>query len=300
VKGRRSGKQHHHETQDQIQHGPTQRQEAGAPMPATLTPAQFAAVPGHPTGRPIRQAAVLQMQRDYGNASVQRVLAGRVQRVGGPEGTEPMAGKGKSKAANPGGKGPGKVTGAKESFYEVSGATLDDVSPFLHHFGEEAAQTNTPLGLSGSPKIKTQDDGTKQAQVKWAINDALTELPQWKDYDAACPAAQTEWDRFLRQTRKHEQEAHIDAAQTFLKGLTEADTVITGASIEELQTNLEAKQDELAARLQAIHDACDHGVGLDAILHPDNGRCGEEAESSMMGTFREWLAYLGGGSTETA
>lgn len=271
------------------------------PMAVSLTPAELARVPGHSSGRPLRQAAVLQMQRDYGNASVQRILAGRVQREGGAEGAEPMdGGKGKKKSANPGGKGPGKVSGAKESFYEVSGATLNDISPLLHHFGEEAAQTNTPLGLSGNVQTQKQEDGSFRAQVKWAINDPLTQLPQWKDYDAACPAAQAEWDRFMGQTRKHEQEAHIDAAQTFVKGLTEADTVFTGASTEEIQTKLEAKQKELAKKLQDIHDACDHGVGIDAILHPDKGRCGEKEQSSMMGSLREWLAYFGGGSSETA
>jgi predicted secreted Zn-dependent protease len=297
VKRRRSFRHQQQQQQEQTAPGAAQRQEATTPAQAALTPAELSRVPGHSSGRALRQAAVLQMQQDYGNASVQRML---VQREGGAEGAEPMGGKGKKKAANPGGKGPGKVKGAKESFYQVNGATLDDISPLLHHFDEEAAQTHTPLGLSGKFQTQKQEDGSYRAEVKWAINDALTELPQWKDYDAACEAAQTEWDRFMGQTRQHEQEAHIDAAQTFIKGLTEADTVITGESTADIQSKLEAKQQELKGRLQAIHDACDHGAAIDAILHPDKGHCGEEAESSMMGGLSEWLAYFSGGFSSEA
>jgi len=76
--------------------------------------------------------------------------------------------------------------------------------------------------------------------------------------------------------RQHEQEAHVDVSAGFVKELGEADTVITGETMADLEDNLAAKQEELGGRLQAIHDGCDHGVGLDAILHPDNGRCEDE------------------------
>jgi predicted secreted Zn-dependent protease len=238
-------------------------------------------LPAYETARPLRQSAVLQAQRCHGNVHVQRVLAhnragkfppqesplaGIVQRRGGRRG----------RGVNPGGRGPGSIQHAAETTYDVSGATLDDITGQLNGLDGFASQTNAPLGLSGRVTPQRQPDDSYQVTVRWRINDATVQLPRWTDYDAACPAAQQEWDRFLGQTRQHEQEAHVNAAREFVDQLGEEDTVISGATVEELQANLQAKQQELAGRLQAIHDACDHGVGLDAVLHPDNGRCDEE------------------------
>ena len=129
-----------------------------------------------------------------------------------------------------------------------------------------------------------------RSEVTWVINGATVRLPRWADYDEACPAAQAEWDRFLRQTRIHEQEAHVDEARTFVDELGEEDTVITGETRAALRRNLMAKHRDLADRLQDIHDGCDHGVSIDAILHPDNGRCpteDEESEASPEETVEE-------------
>jgi predicted secreted Zn-dependent protease len=267
-----------------------------------MTPAELAHVPAHSTGRPLRQAAVLQMQQSYGNALVQRLLAGRIQRKDGTEGVEAAQGKKSGKGANPGGKGPGKVTGARETFYEVSGAALDEVSPQLNSLNGVAAETNTPLGLSGDVKTKLQEDGTYRAKVTWKFNDSTVTLPKWTEYNSACEAAQTEWDRFMGQLRRHEQEAHVNAAQAFLDGLGEGDRIITGTSTEDVQANLVAKKEVLAAQIKAIHDGCDKGVELDAILHPDNGHCPgeEEEEGGMMASLRDWLGYFGGGASEPA
>ncbi|MEW5987442.1 MAG: hypothetical protein AB1791_12480, partial [Chloroflexota bacterium] len=45
--------------------------------------------PDQPGARPLRQAYVLQMQRRYGNAYVQRLLAGHIQPAAGP--TAPLS-----------------------------------------------------------------------------------------------------------------------------------------------------------------------------------------------------------------
>lgn len=175
--------------------------------------------------------------------------------------------------ANPGGRGPGRIANATENPYTVTGATLADITGQLHPFGGFGAQTSAPLGMSGRVKPTKLPDGSFQARITWAINGATVGLPRWGDYDNACPAAQAEWDRFMTQTRAHEQAEHVNAARNFVAGLTDADTVITGATMSDIQTNLEAKQQDLGTRLQAIHDACDHGVAIDAILHPDAGQC---------------------------
>jgi predicted secreted Zn-dependent protease len=238
-------------------------------------------LPEHETTRPLRQTAVEDMQRRHGNAHTQRTLALRTVESlslseAGLAGVVQRQGGRRRRGANPGGRGPGRIQHAREVTYTVSGATLVDITGQLNPFDGFASQTEAPLGLAGRVRPQRQPDDSFQVTVQWRINGASVHLPRWTDYDAACPAAQQEWDRFLRQTRQHEQEAHVDAGREFVNQLGEEDTVIRGETIEELQANLGAKQEELGERLQAIHDACDHGVGLDAILHPDNGHCDEE------------------------
>jgi len=152
---------------------------------------------------------------------------------------------------------------------------LNDITGQLGHFGGYASETNAPITIQGRVTPQ-QVGGVYQVRVQWIISGATVGLPRWTNYNAACPAAQQEWDRFMGQTRQHEQQAHVNAARTFVQNLGEEDTVITGSTVAALRTNLRAKQRELAGRLQTIHDGCDHGVSIDAILHPERGRCSEE------------------------
>lgn len=234
-------------------------------------PVQAAELPFHSSTRRLRQATLLAAQRLYGNGYVQRILE-RAPFVGTLQRQEED---GSENAANPGGRGPGQIQNGSEQFYTVAGATLDAITDQLAHFDGFAAQTRADLGMEGNVTPQRQDDGTLQVQVTWVIPEVTVQLPRWEGYDAACAAAQREWDRFMQQTRQHEQTAHVDAAHDFVQELGEEDTVITGATVAELQRNLQAKRDELGGRLQAIHDSCDHGASIDAILHPDNGRCPE-------------------------
>jgi predicted secreted Zn-dependent protease len=221
-----------------------------------------------------RQALAAQIGQRQGNQHLQMVVAsmghGVVQLDGNP----------KKKSANPGGKGPGRMQNATESYYTVSGPTLDSITGQLNQAGGWGAQTETDLGIVGTVTPTRQEDGTYRAQVQWTITSSRTLLPQWSDYDSACKAAQNEWDRFMRQTRLHEQTAHVNMARDFVKNLGEADTVITGSTVDELRENLQAKQVELAERLQAEHDDCGHGADVDAILHPERGVCEEESETA--------------------
>jgi predicted secreted Zn-dependent protease len=217
----------------------------------------------------------------WGNRGVQRLInpeASAASARGGEVSASVVQrdGKVKLKPANPGGRGPGRIKNAAEQPYDVSGATLADAAPQLTQLGGFAAESSTPLGIQGRVAPQRLQDGTFQARVQWTINGAAVKLPRWTGYDHACPAAQQEWDRFMGKSRQHEQEAHVDAARSFVAGLNETDSVITGATVADLQANLTAKQQELGARLQAIHDTCDHGAAIDAILHPDQGTCEEE------------------------
>ena len=226
-----------------------------------------------------RQTLAAQIGRVQGNQHLQRLLT-LAQREDEPPGAiELQEG---TAAPAPAATGGGGIQHATEQPYDVTGSTLDDVSPQLHHFdGQFAALSNTPLGLSTSQVTpQQQPDGSYRVTVTWAINGATVGLPHWQDYGQACQAAKTEWDRFMNKARQHEQTAHINAARNFVTGLQAADKVISGATVQELQQNLQAKQQDLAQRLQTIHDGCDHGASIDAILHPDNGHCAEDSETA--------------------
>lgn len=226
-----------------------------------------------------RRALAAHIGRVQGNHHLQRMLA-PVQREDEP--AEAIELQGGTPAPAAGTAAGGGLQHATEQPYDVTGSTLDEVSPQLRHFdGQFAALSNTPLGLSTSQVTpQQQPDGSYRVTVTWAINGATVSLPRWQDYGQACQAAKTEWDRFMSRTRQHEQTAHINAARNFVSGLEAADKVISGATVEELQQNLQAKQQDLAQRLQTIHDACDHGASIDAILHPDNGHCAEDSETA--------------------
>ena len=54
---------------------PEIEEEVAAFQQVTTSLAAYDSLPGHRTAKPLRQAAILQMQRRYGNAHVQRKLA---------------------------------------------------------------------------------------------------------------------------------------------------------------------------------------------------------------------------------
>ncbi len=247
----------------------------------------------------IRRQLIQRLQGQLGNAAVVRRLAAngkpsnRVSHLARPgflqrNGEEQQEGEGDSRTpAEAAGAAIGAATGATtaatviqiqngtEEPYDVSGATLNDITGQLAHFdGLYGAQTETQLGISTDQMpVERQADGSVRVEVPWSINSAVVGLPRWTDYDEACDAAQQEWDRFMRRARQHEQEAHVDMAYQFVRELGPEDRVVTGRNTAELRRNLAAKQQVLRTRLQALHDGCDHGASIDAILHPDNGRC---------------------------
>ena len=187
-----------------------------------------------------------------------------------------MKGDKKSQGAYPDGRGPGRIQHAVEQPYDVTGASLADLTSQLQRLSGFASETDISLTIKGRVTPQKTTDDKFQVRVQWILTGGTVKLPRWVNYPQACPAAQQEWDRFLGQARVHEQQAHVDAAQTFIDGLGVDDKVIIGDSLAEVQSNLEAKQQDLGQKLQAIHDTCDHGVSIDAILHTENGACDSE------------------------
>ena len=270
--------------QKQVQQNQTaKRKPAAKPADPALSPAEAllkaasvapigmpADLPSQSNSRSLRQAQFLQLQRVLGNAAVQREI---------DDGGDSASG-----ASQGGGGGLGSISNATVSTYDVSGATLDDITGQLNRLDGHAASTNAPLGMSGQVNPETQEDGSLRVEVPWIIDNAVVTLPNWTDYGSACEAAQGEWTRFMSRARQHEQEAHVDEALAIVAALPEEDRIITGADREELIQNMQDKQSEIAGRIQTMHDGCDHGVSIDAILHPDNGRCESEGEESTEST----------------
>jgi predicted secreted Zn-dependent protease len=224
----------------------------------------------------LRQKNVLRLQRKQGNARARSTLPARPAQAAPPVSSGSAPGNFIQRDASKGGKskgeGPGTVKGASEDFYDVNGKELSDLTNQLKKFEGYASETYVALTIDGEvvPKKK---GGKLQIKVKWKAVDHETRLPRWADYKDACPAAQKEWDRFMKQTRKHEAQKHVKMANKWVKSLGKKDTVITGDTVDELKTKLADKHKELAKRLQTKHDDCGHGVEIDAILHTDKGVC---------------------------
>jgi hypothetical protein len=251
-------------------------------------------LPDHATAAGLRQAGMLQAQHERGNQA-----AGRLIQMS-PDGAIQLdKNKSKAKGGGTGGRGPGAIRHAKEAPYEVSGATLNDLTGQLKQFGGFGAEYTADLTIKGQAKISKTKDGRKKITVKWQLVDAEVKLPKWADYDQACPAAQAEWDRFMGALRAHEQTKHVDMAEDFVKNLSGDDVTIVADTPDELQTKLEAKQIELGGKLQGKHDACGHGTGSagDAVLNPAAGMCdGEEEQSEESGSSsgeNEFGGFLG-------
>jgi len=230
----------------------------------------------------LRQKNVLHLQRKQGNARARSVLPARrtsparraqpVLPVSSGSAPGNFIQRDASKGGKSKGEGPGTVKGAHEDFYNVTGKELSDLTDQLKKFKGYASETYVALTIEGEvvPKKK---GGKLQIKVKWKAVDHETRLPRWTDYKDACPAAQKEWNRFMKQTRKHEAQKHVKMANKWVKSLGKEDTVITGDTVDELKTKLADKHKELAKKLQDKHDDCGHGVDIDAILHTDKGVC---------------------------
>jgi hypothetical protein len=173
--------------------------------------------------------------------------------------------RGKKEPANPGGRGPGKMQGAKEGFYEVKGKQLVDLLPQLKKFDGFAAETCTPVRFKYA--APTREKGKWTTTVGWIVDEATTKLPRWMDYDTASTAAQTEWDRYLQQTRQHEEERHIQAVKEYVQTRPTSFTAKSAAKLVKV-VNQEGKC-TLQYIQTEIHDQCGHGVEIDAILHAE-------------------------------
>jgi predicted secreted Zn-dependent protease len=277
----------------QEQHGKQQRAKRTSQpaSPPGFSERTLSQLPDHTTTANLRQAGLLQAQREGGNQAASRLVrtSGQPDNAASNGLIQRDQTKAKAKGGGTGGRGPGALKKAKEVPYEVSGATLNDLTGQLKKFGGFGAEYTADLTIKGEAQVSKTKDGRKKIKVKWQLVDAQVQLPKWADYDQACPAAQAEWDRFMGAVRAHEQANHVDMAEEYVKNLSGDDVEIVADTTDELKTKLDAKQVELGSKLQGKHDACGHGTGSagDAVLQPDAGSCEEEAEGSSSSSSGE-------------
>lgn len=175
-------------------------------------------------------------------------------------------------AAHPGGSGPGRIAGAEEQPYDVTGKHLPDLLAQLERLDGFAAKTDTKF--SHTYQMRQLRNGSWRANVQWSVSGATAQLPRWVDYDQACPAAQREWDRYMRRLRQHEQAKHIETVRTYLTKVKREYKVITAPTEAEVEQMIAEKNRELEALIQTeVHDTCGHGAEIDAILHADRDTC---------------------------
>jgi predicted secreted Zn-dependent protease len=256
----------------------TRRRDKRSGLPSTAGPSPertLSQLPEHSTASGLRQAGMLQAQREQGNQAAGRLIQTAPEAL-----IQREKAKSKAKGGGTHGRGFGALKNAKEIPYDVSGASLNDLTGQLKNFGGFAAEYTADLTIKGKAQVTKTKDGRKKITVKWQLINAQVQLPRWADYDQACPAAQAEWDRFMGALRTHEQAKHIDMAEDFVKNLSGEDVEIVADTSDELKSKLEAKQIELGGMLQAAHDACGHGTGAagDAVLQPSAGTCEDEKE----------------------
>lgn len=150
----------------------------------------------------VRGTPILALQRMAGNAAVAQMLA--VQRDDAPD-----AGGG----SDGGQTGPVTCAGTSgtnwnipaPTTYAVSGS-LNDAATTLAARDEAGKVTHQITDISLCPVASDNAGPVRVASV--SISET-TELPTWSDRGAAPPAAQAEWDRFLKVLTAHEKH-HVD------------------------------------------------------------------------------------------
>lgn len=227
----------------------------------------------HPHSSPLqRQLAAATMGQTEGNRALTALLQAPVtdKTVGNRDAVQTQ--RRQQAAAHPGGSGPGRIVGAEEQPYAVTGKHLPDLLAQLERFGGFAAKTETQVSLTY--QTRQLRNGSWRATVQWSVSGAATQLPRWVDYDQAYPAAQREWDRYMRRLRQHEQAKHIEAVRIYLTKLKQEYKVITAPTQGELEQLIAEKTVTLQALIQTqVHDPCGHGAEIDAILHADHDSC---------------------------
>lgn len=163
------------------------------------------------------------------------------------------------------------ISRARETFYEINEPVLARVPARFRFTGEGARWAGeTRAQIAGAERLTPVWEGGRYIvrNIPWRAVCSV-EMPRWANFLAASDADRQEWGRFMRALRVHEQ-GHVDIAHRFIANIDAQDRQVTGATMQEIQENLQYLADELQATLQEEHDEYDrrttHGDTQGATL----------------------------------
>ena len=170
------------------------------------------------------------------------------------------------------------VSNAKEIFYSITEPKLAKVISKFKFTDEDgnklAGQTKWNVVIPRIPKSAiTKKRGMWVVDpIPWTIKSITVQLPKWQNFSAAKDADKTEWARFIKCTRIHEQ-GHVDRVRKFMnKDMPQQWKSASGSTPKALQQRLKELVRLVRDRLKKISEAYDaktsHGATQGATLRP--------------------------------
>lgn len=165
------------------------------------------------------------------------------------------------------------ISRAREEFYNIDVTDLTLVSdhfPVDNNGDRWAGETNADIvGVTSLTPVR-EGNILIVRNIPWRI-DCVVLLPKWNNLLRASDAERQEWARFMRRLRVHEQ-GHVDLAYDFIQQIAPQDRQVTGATLPDIQQNLQVLGTTLQNGLQAQHDNYDirtnHGATQGAVIRP--------------------------------
>jgi predicted secreted Zn-dependent protease len=160
--------------------------------------------------------------------------------------------------------GPGSLGTARIEYYDVSGASLDQLRAQMSARGTDGWAGHTHTHVAYHFTTQPTSGGCRVDEVTVTL-DARVRLPRWVDRDAAPAQAQGEWDRLMSRLVDHEG-GHVRIGQSSADAVERAVRETTPASsCQDVAARAKGRADAVLALLpqqQADYDArTDHGRG---------------------------------------
>ena len=146
-----------------------------------------------------------------------------------------------------GGSGAGSLGAARVEYYDVSGATIDELRGRMRSGPEGwAGDTNTHVSYHFTTQPTAA--GCRIGDVTVTL-EAVVKLPRWANRDAAPASAQGEWDRLIARLTDHEG-GHVRIGQSAADAVERAvrDTV-PGGSCQDVAARAKGRADAILALL---------------------------------------------------
>jgi predicted secreted Zn-dependent protease len=160
--------------------------------------------------------------------------------------------------------GPGSLGTARIEYYDVSGATLDQLRSQMSARGTDGWAGHTHTHVAYHFTTQPTGGGCRVDEVTVTL-DAVVRLPRWTDRDAAPAGAQGEWDRLMTRLVDHEG-GHVRIGQASADAVERAVRETTpGASCPDVAARAKGRADAILALLPQQQEDYDvrtnHGRG---------------------------------------